>query len=143
MRHLEGWTAAGDVLFIPAVGRHELLAVDRRTWTETGRVALAGQPVFAVASPDGRRVWVNFALPDNGMVQVVDTATLRVVADLEPGAAVLHMEFTPRGEEVWISARDDDRVVVYDAWSLERVAVLPASKPSGIFFAARAHRIGQ
>ncbi|MEX2650295.1 MAG: cytochrome D1 domain-containing protein [Alphaproteobacteria bacterium] len=143
MPHLEGWSATGDDLFIPAVGRHELLVVDRRTWREVGRVALAGQPVFAVSSPDGRRVWVNFALPDNGKVQIIDTASRAVVATLEPGAAVLHMEFTPRGEEVWVSARDDDKVVVYDADSLEVLAVLPAAKPSGIFFTARAHRIGQ
>jgi protein NirF len=143
MPHLEGWTAAGDALLIPAVGRHELLIVDRATWTERGRVAVLGQPVFAVASPDGRRVWVNFALPDNGKVQVIDTETATVIATLEPGAAVLHMEFTPRGERVWVSARDDDRVVVYDAAALEPVATLPARKPSGVFFAARAQRIGQ
>lgn len=143
MPHLEGWTAAGGALFVPAVGRHELLVVDRATWAELGRVALAGQPVFAVASPDGRRVWVNFALPDNGIVQVVDTDARAVVATLEPGAAVLHMAFAPGGGEVWVSARDDDRVVVYDAASLERVAELEAAKPSGIFFTDRALRIGQ
>jgi protein NirF len=143
MPHLEGWTAAGDDLFIPAVGRHELLVVDRRAWTEVGRVAVAGQPVFAVASPDGRRVWVNFAPPDNGRVQVVDTAKRRVVATLAPGKAVLHMEFTPRGEEVWVSARDSDTIVVYDAATFAIRAMLAAARPSGIFFAARGQRIGQ
>ena len=29
-------------------------------------IALHGQPVFAIARPDGRQVWVNFAHPDNG-----------------------------------------------------------------------------
>jgi protein NirF len=52
------------------------------------------------------------------------------------------MEFTPRGEEIWISARDDDRVRVYDTASFQLRAELPADKPSGIFFTARAHRIG-
>ena len=33
---------------------------------------------------------------------------------LEPGKAVLHMEFTPRGEAVWISSRDANRVSVFD-----------------------------
>src|SRR5262245_20147345 len=34
MPHLEGWAAAGDRLLIPAVGRHELLAVDLRSFKE-------------------------------------------------------------------------------------------------------------
>jgi protein NirF len=43
---------------------------------------------------------------------------------------------------VWISARDDNRVVVYDTASLAQVATLPADAPSGIFFTSRAARIG-
>jgi protein NirF len=142
MPHLEGWAMAADLAFLPAVGRHELLVVGQRTWKEVGRIALHGQPVFAVARPDGRQVWVNFAYPDNDTVQVIDTATLEVVRTLRPGKGVLHLEFTPRGEEVWISVRDADEVQVYDTERIERVATLPAEKPSGIFFTARANRIG-
>jgi protein NirF len=85
---------------------------------------------------------VNFALPDNQRIQILDTESLRVVSELEPGPGVLHLEFEPRGEEVWVSVRDADRVDVYDTGSLKRVASLPAAKPSGIFLTARAHRIG-
>jgi len=52
------------------------------------------------------------------------------------------MEFTARGEKVWLSVRDEDRIDVYDTGSLERTTRLPATKPSGIFFSHRAHRIG-
>jgi len=142
MPHLEGWAIAGDLAFMPAVGRHEVLVVDRRGWTEVGRVAVHGQPVFVMARPDGRHVWVNFAHPDNDTVQVIDTESLQIVRTLVPGKAVLHMEFTPRGEQVWISVRDEDRVDVYDTRTFERLATLAAEKPSGIFFTARAHRLG-
>jgi Uncharacterized conserved protein len=142
MPHLEGWAAAGGIAFLPAIGRHEVLLVDTVSWTEIGRIPVAGQPVFVMARPDGRQVWVNFALPDNGKVQVIDVPERRVSATLEPGKAILHMEFTPRGERVWLSARDSDKVVVYDTATLKPVAELPAVKPSGIFFTARAHRIG-
>jgi protein NirF len=114
MPHLEGWASAGEVLLLPAVGRHELLMVDRRTWQEIDRIAVHGQPVFAVARPDGRQVWVNFAHPDNDVVQIIDVPTRQVVRELRPGPAVLHLEFTPRGEQVWLSVRDADRVEVYD-----------------------------
>jgi len=142
MPHLEGWARAGDRMFLPAVGRHELLVVDPSTWKEVGRIKVHGQPIFAVARPDGRQVWVNFAHPLNDTVQVVDVPTMKVVHEFKPGKAVLHLEFTPRGEQVWISVRDAGRVDVYDTRTFEKLADMPAEKPSGIFLAARAHRIG-
>lgn len=142
MPHLEGWAVAGDLAFVPAVGRHEVLVINMRTWQEAGRIKVLGQPVFVMARPDGRQVWVNFALPDNDTIQIIDTQQLAVIKQLRPGKGVLHMEFEPRGEEVWISLRDEDRVEVYDTQTFERKASIPAKKPSGIFFTARAHRIG-
>jgi len=142
MPHLETWGIAGRFAFLPAVGRHEVLVVDTDTWQEAGRIPVAGQPVFVMARPDGRQVWVNFALPHNDTVQVVDTETRTIQATLKPGRAVLHMEFTPRGEEVWISSRDDNRVTIYDTATLRPLTVIGAERPSGIFFTARAFRMG-
>ena len=142
MPHLEGWAAAGDRLFVPAVGRHEVLMIDRRTWSEQGRVEVPGQPIFVVARPDGREVWVNFALPHNDRIVIVDTETGTVTRTLRPGKGVLHMEFAPRGEQVWLSVRDENRVDVYDTRTYAKVADIAVDRPSGIFFSARAHRIG-
>ncbi len=142
MPHLRGWAVADGKAYLPAVGRHEVLVVDLRSWQEVGRIPVAGQPVFVMARPDGRQVWVNFAFPDNAQLQVIDTLTGGVLRTLSPGKAVLHMEFTPRGEAVWVSSRDDNRVTVYDTASLDALTVLPADAPSGIFFTSRAARIG-
>jgi len=142
MPHLEGWAIAGRRAFVPAVGRHEVLVIDTDTWQLAGKIPVHGQPVFVMARPDGRQVWVNFAVPDNDTVQVIDSQTLALVKTLKPGQGVLHMEFEPRGEEVWISVRDRDQLQVYDTATLEKRATLPAKKPSGIFTTARAQRIG-
>ncbi|TFG85499.1 MAG: protein nirF [Hyphomicrobiales bacterium] len=142
MPHLEGWALAGDRFVLPAVGHHEVLWVDARSLEEVGRTATYGQPVFAVARPDGRQVWVNFAHPLNDTIQVIDTPSGEVLATLKPGPAVLHMEFTPRGNEVWVSVRDAGRVDIYDARSFEKKGEIRAESPSGIFFTARAHRTG-
>ena len=142
MPHLRGWAVAGRSAFVPAIGRHEVLVMDTETWKETGRIKVSGQPVFVIARPDGRQVWVNFAFPDNGNVDVIDVEKRSVVRQLAPGKAVLHMEFTPRGESVWISARDDNRVVVYDTASFEQRGSLAATAPSGVFFTSRANRTG-
>lgn len=142
MPHLRGWAVAGRHAYLPAIGRHEVLVVDTTTWQEVGRIPVAGQPVFVMARPDGRQVWVNFAVPDYDRVQVIDTPSQRVVDTLRPGKAVLHMEFTPRGDAVWISCRDDHLVRVIDTATRQTLATLAVDAPSGIFFTARAQRMG-
>ncbi|MCP4699360.1 MAG: protein nirF [Gammaproteobacteria bacterium] len=142
MPHLEGWAMTENYAFVPAVGLHAVLVIDRRTGRQTARIPVHGQPVFVMAQPDSRQVWVNFALPHNDTVQIIDTASLKIIKTLKPGKGTLHMEFTPRGEHVWISVRDKDRVIVYNTENFAELAVLPADKPSGIFFSARAHKTG-
>lgn len=142
MPHMEGWTVTGGRIFLPAVGHHEVLVADESNWQEEANIKVYGQPVFVVARPDGRQAWVNFAFPDNDTVQVIDTETLFVIQTLKTGKGTLHMEFSPRGETVWVSVRDEDKVLVYDTASFKLLAELPATKPSGIFFTHRAQRIG-
>lgn len=142
MPHMEGWGSAGNLLLIPAVGRHEVLAVDRETFREVGRIPVHGQPVFCVARPDGRQVWVNYAHPVNDTVEVIDVPSLKVVHAFKPGPAVLHLEFTPRGHEVWISVRDHNRIDIHETRTFAKIGEIAAKSPSGIFFTPRAHRLG-
>jgi protein NirF len=142
MPHLEGWAVAGNRAYVPAVGRHEVIVIDTNDWQEIGRIPVLGQPIFVMARPGGRQVWVNFALPDNSHIQIIDTLKDQVVQQLSPGKGVLHMEFLPRGEAVWLSVRDDNQLQIYDTETFERLSSLPAEVPSGIFFTARAHRLG-
>ncbi|MCL2021606.1 MAG: protein nirF [Betaproteobacteria bacterium] len=142
MPHLEGWTAAGDKMFVPAVGIHRVLVVENSTWQQIGAIDVAGQPIFVVARPDSRQVWVNFAHPNNDKVQVIDTESQRIIATLDTGPAVMHMEFTSRGDQLWLSVRDANEVQVWNPYTLEKIATLPAKTPSGIFFSSRAHKIG-
>lgn len=142
MPHLRGWSVAGGRAYLPAIGRHEVLVVDTTDWKEVGRIAVKSQPVFVMARPDGREIWVNFAFPDNGWVQVIDTLSGAVTHTLQPGRAVLHMEFLSKGQEVWISARDDNKVVIFDTATKAPVTSFASDSPSGIFFTSRAARTG-
>ncbi len=142
MPHLEGWALTGREFVLPAVGHHEVLWVDADTLAETGRTKTHGQPVFAMARPDGRQVWVNFAHPLNDTIQVIDSVSKQIIHEFKPGPAVLHMEFTPRGHEVWLSVRDANKVMVYDTQTFEKLREIDADSPSGIFFTARAHKTG-
>ena len=142
MPHLRGWAMADGYLWLPAIGRHQVWVVDTRSWQQVAQIPVAGQPVFVMARPDGRQIWVNFAFPDNGKVQVIDSLSRSVVKSLEPGRAVLHLEFQPRGGEVWLSARDDNRVSVINTERFDTLASFSIDAPSGIFFTTRAARIG-
>lgn len=142
MPHLRGWSVAQGKAYLPAIGRHEVLVVDVATWKEIGRIPVRGQPVFVMARPDGRQVWVNFAFPDNGKMDVIDTLAGKVVHAFEPGKGILHMEFSPRGEHLWLSARDDNKVLIIGTERFNTVGEIAAESPSGIFFTSRAARIG-
>lgn len=142
MPHLEGWAMAGKQAFMPAVGQHKVLVVDSDNWKQKKSIDVHGQPIFVMARPDGRQVWVNFAHPRNDTIQVIDVETHKIIKTLKPGKAVLHMEFTPRGENVWMSVRDDNRIAIYDTQTFSEIKELDAKKPSGIFFTNRAHKIG-
>ena len=142
MPHLRGWSMAQGRAYLPAIGRHEVLVVDAEKWREQGRIKVKGQPVFVMARPDGRQIWVNYAFPDNAWVEVIDTLTGNIIKSFDPGKAILHMEFTPRGEHVWLSARDDNKVLIYDTATFAKVGEFAAQAPSGIFFTSRAQRIG-
>jgi len=142
MPHLEGWGFYDHYAFVPAVGRPEVLVIDMNTWTVVKHIPTRGQPVFVVGQPASRRIWVNFAFPDNQYLQVIDAPEQQVIKTLEPGKGVMFLEFTPRGENVWVSARDSDKLVVYDTETFEPVAELPSVRPSGIFFTPRANHIG-
>ncbi len=142
MPHLETWAASGNLAFIPGVGRHEVVLVDLATWKLVDRIPVAGQPVFVMSDPSGRRLWVNFAFPDYDTIQVIDVESRQIIHTMKPGKAVLHMEFSPRGEQVWVSVRDANRVDIYDTETFRKIGELPANAPSGIFFSSRAHRFG-
>jgi len=142
MPHLEGWAMAGDLAFVPAVGQHKVLVINTKTWFQEGEINVHGQPVFVMAQPDNRQVWVNFAFPRNDTIQVIDTQSQSLLNTLKPGKGVLHMEFTPRGEHVWMSVRDENLIQIYDTKQQQLLKQIPATSPSGIFFTSRAHQIG-
>jgi len=142
MPHLEGWAIAGDYAFMPAVGQHSVLVVNTKTWQQVTEIPAHSQPIFVMAQPDNRQIWVNFAHPDNNTIQIFNTETFKLVKTLTPGPAVLHMEFTPRGEHVWMSVRDSNEIQIYDTKTQTLQKTLESSSPSGIFFTNRAHQIG-
>ncbi|RLC21821.1 MAG: protein nirF [Deltaproteobacteria bacterium] len=140
--HLEGWAMGNSLLFTPVVGEERLTVYKFGDWELIKSVPLAGIPMFAMSGPDGRHIWVNFSGANNRFIQVIDALTLEVVKTLEIGDKVFHMGFTPKGKNIYISSYKENKVVVLDTRSFQKIKEIPVCNPSGIFSSVRAHIIG-
>ncbi len=141
--HMAAWAWASGRLFVPLVGRPRLAVLDGERLEPVGSVALRGHPVYAQASPDGRRVWVSFSGEgDDAFLQIVDARTLQVVREVEVGRRIYHFEFVGRGGTVAVSANAAGRIVLLDSVGLRPRASLPLPSPSGVFGVRRAFRLG-
>ncbi len=140
--HLEGWAMGNSLLFAPVVGEERLMVYEFGTWNLVESIPLAGIPMFAMSGPDGRHIWVNFSDTHNRFIQVVDSLTLKVVKTIEIGDRVFHMGFSPKGKNIYVSSYKDNKVVVLDTTTFQRIAELSVKNPSGIFSTVRAHIIG-
>jgi protein NirF len=141
--HMASWAVAGRWIFVPLVGEDRLAVLDRASWRFERSIPLRGHPVYAVSSPTEREVWVSFSgEEDDAFVQIIDTERLQGTDTLEGGRRIYHMDFTPRGAHVLISANADDRLFLVNAATRRIEDVQKVRSPSGIFGVWRAFRIG-
>jgi len=141
--HLASWAVAGRWIFVPLVGEDRLAVLDRRTWAFERSIVLRGHPVYAVRSPTEREVWVSFSgEEDDAYVQVIDVETLEVTDSIELGPRIYHMDFTPRGSHVLVSANRANKLFLVNATTRQIEDAVPLESPSGIFGVWRAFRIG-
>jgi protein NirF len=128
--HLASWAVAGRWIFVPLVGEKRLAVLDRETFAFERSLPVRGHPVYSVRSPTQREVWVSFS----GKLEVTDTVRV--------GGRIYHMDFTPRGSHVLVSANRDNKLVLVNATTREIDDVQELNSPSGIFGVWRAFRIG-
>ena len=104
---------------------------------------MRGHPVYSVRSPTEREIWVSFSGEgDDAWIDIIDVATQKVARSIEVGRRVYHMDFTPRGAYVLVSANADNKLVLVDTSTYSIVDRQTLDSPSGIFGIWRAFRIG-
>jgi len=141
--HLASWAVAKGWIFVPLVGEDRLAVLDRATWEFARSIPLRGHPVYAVRSPTEQEVWVSFSGEgDDAFVQVIDVESLAVTDTLHLGRRIYHMDFTPRGSHVLVSANADNRLLLVNASTRQIEDSVELASPSGIFGVWRAFRIG-
>jgi mono/diheme cytochrome c family protein/DNA-binding beta-propeller fold protein YncE len=118
----------------PAIGEGLNTIWDTATWEVVKTLPTRGPGLFIRSNPDSRYVWVDVVFGDAwDDVVVFDRETLEIVKTLQPGKRSLHPEFTRDGRYVYVSAWNGNKVVVYDAATLEVVTEFQANTPTGIF----------
>lgn len=141
--HMASWAVAGQRVFVPLVGQARLAVLDRETWELIDSIELRGNPVYAVSSPAEHEIWVSFSgEEDDAFVQIIDTEELDVIRTIEVGPRIYHMDFTPRGSHVLVTANAANRLVLIDANTYAIVDQEEVRSPSGVFGVWRAYRIG-
>ncbi|MBI1912912.1 MAG: protein nirF [Deltaproteobacteria bacterium] len=145
--HLESWAIASDLAFVPAFGEKRVIVYDmKNNWKFVKSIPIAGTPLFVVVRPGGREVWVDNVgspgSPEERLVQVIDVEKLEVKKTIDVGKGAIDPQFTPKGEAVYISVREEDRIAVYDSDTGKLIKEFPSQKPSGIFSTDRASKFG-
>ncbi len=131
--HFGFWGIKGEKAYIPAVGERKLHIVNVNSFTYEGSLPLPGLPVFAVVSPDGRYLAVNYSGDKEDFLTLVDLSTEKVLKTRALGKRILHFRFTPDGKYLYLSSYYENKVKKVRVPSLEVVKEYDVPTPSGVF----------
>ncbi|MDX2295819.1 MULTISPECIES: YncE family protein [Streptomyces] len=131
------WVATAEgVAVVDTAGRRRLALVPYRT--DTGPVTTGeyrGGGMGIALAPDGKRAYVGVNVPGgNGTLEVIDTASLKVVDVVEVGRRPFDVDVSRDGSAVYATNHDSFDVTVVDADSLgtRRVEVAPYGTEGGL-----------
>ncbi|HEY0335831.1 MAG TPA: cytochrome D1 domain-containing protein, partial [Burkholderiales bacterium] len=131
-----GIASGSTTLYFSDLPSGALKVVDLKNRAVTAQVALGKSPEGVYVSRDGKTVAV--AVEENNSVALIDTAAMRVVANVPvKGKNPEHAVFSPDGAWIFVSAEDADTVEVIDVAKRAQVAAIKVGqRPRGIAFTA-------
>ncbi len=131
--HFGFWSISNSQVFIPAVGDNKVLVYTPDFKFKTA-IETEGLPVFTSLSPDKKYLAVTFSGKKFPVIQIIDTATLKVIKRFEFNGKVLHLRWSTERPSLLVSVNDANKIVIIDTkgWWLKR-EIFTIKKPSGIF----------
>ncbi|MEA3370048.1 MAG: cytochrome D1 domain-containing protein [Campylobacterota bacterium] len=131
--HFGFWSIGGGYVFIPAVGNDKVL-VYTPDFKFVQAIQTEGLPVFTALSPDKKYMAVTFSGKKFPVIQIIDTATLKIIKRFEFDGKVLHVRWSNIRPNLYVSVNDTNKVAVINTkdWYLSK-EMMNIKKPSGIF----------
>ena len=131
--HFGFWSISDGNVFIPAVGNNKVL-VYTSDFKFVKNIETEGLPVFTALSPDKKYMAVTFSGKKFPVIQIIDTATLKVIKRFEFDGKVLHVRWSKIRPNLFVSVNDTNKIAVINTkqWYLAR-EMFNIKKPSGIF----------
>jgi len=131
--HFGFWSIGGDKVFVPAVGDNKVLVYDNE-FNFIKNIETKGLPVFTSLSPKKDYLAVTYSGKDFPTIQIVDTKTLKIVKTFTFNGKVLHVRWSNKTHNLYVSVNDSNTVALIDTkkWVKEK-EILDVKKPSGIF----------
>lgn len=119
------WTRSADQkkVFVSIPSRDTIAVVDLDTFRLTDVVKVGPEPTRVAVQPDGRYLWVGHGGARPG-VTVVDTQSLKVVAEIPTGRGHHEITATSNDAHVFVTNRDENTVSVISVKDLKRTKTL-------------------
>jgi len=131
--HFGFWSIGGDKVFVPAVGDNKVLVYDMN-FNFIKNIETAGMPVFTSLSPDKKHLAVTYSGDKFPVIQIIDTATLKVIKKFKFEGKVLHVRWSKSKPLLYVSVNDANIVTVLNTKEWYRARdIMNIEKPSGIF----------
>ena len=123
------------VMGTPNLRKAAISMIDMEDWSLIREIPTLGPGFFMRSHENSPYAWADVFFGENrDAVHIIDKRRLEIVRTLRPvpGKVSGHVEFDRYGRYALLSIWDrEGAVIVYDAETLEEVARIPASKPSG------------
>jgi len=119
--HFGFWSISDGNVFIPAVGDNKVL-VYTPDFKFVKNIETEGLPVFTSLSPDKKFLAVTFSGKKFPVIQIIDTATLKVIKRFEFDGKVLHVRWSKEKPNLYVSVNDSNKIAVLntEGWWLSK-----------------------
>ncbi|MBI5232930.1 MAG: hypothetical protein HY880_01095 [Deltaproteobacteria bacterium] len=139
----------GDVCFETNIGTGTVTAYKPATMTFLKNIVTSGLDsaggLFIRKHPSAPHVIADSVIGQqktHPFVYVIDVEKLEVIKKIEVGKSAVHPEFSARGAYMFVSAWGEDKVVVYNGLTYEKVKEIPAKTPTSIVNSNRGSELG-
>ncbi len=131
--HFGTWGIYKDTAYIPAVGDNKVHILDLQNFSYKGFVELIGFPVFALVSPVGNFVVVNYSGKKENYISIISIKENEVLKNIKAGERVMHFRFSKDGQRLYLSSYFDNKLKIFDTASWKVIKEIDIPSPSGIF----------